>query len=78
MKKKPDLIRIEQRGNLWVGFFQGKQHGWYKSYEEAHAALWNGPIGDALIHYQQQLYLKRIIQRNAEQLRKAMEEEDAA
>ena len=59
----------------------GDYHAWYRgvlvgtfpTWQDAFDALWQGPITDDLIHYQNELYIKRIVQRNAEQLRKALE-----
>jgi hypothetical protein len=75
--RQPDYTRIDK--SMFGGY-----HAWYRGvlvgifpfWKDAFDALWQGPIAEDLNHSQNELYIKRIVQRNAEQLRKALEQQD--
>jgi hypothetical protein len=81
MSKQTDYTRIDKApglaGDYYRAWHRGTLIGIFNTWQEAFDALWQGPILDDLLHYQNELYIKRIVQRNAEQLRKALEQQDA-
>jgi len=73
MKKQPDYADVKHAGAKYLAYFKGRYHGSFRSSDEAWESLWNGPIGNDLLAFQNEMAIKRAAHIAAEKRRKELE-----